>query len=159
MGEPVVVKKKPSSKPGVVRFETNRALTGMGHERYRVDDEVWGERPPDVLARRIFARGGVDGVQVHGNMVTVDLEKGFDAEGLIGIIENMYVHYPENLVGADAPTEDAPVEVAAPAAPDEPVSPVAEAAPAAETAPAVDDAPVVDETEPAVSAEGEPTAE
>lgn len=116
MGEPVVVREKPSSKPGVVRFETNRLLTGMGHERYRAGDDVWGERPPDVLARRLLARGGVDGVQVHGNMVTVDIEKGYDAEGLASIIENMYVFYPDNMVGAHAPVEphvaDAPERVA-----------------------------------------------
>ncbi|MEO6989453.1 MAG: hypothetical protein ABI239_12505 [Aquihabitans sp.] len=87
----------------MVRFTTDRLLTGMGHERYRVEEEVWGERPPDVLARRIFARGGVDGVHVHGNIVTVDLEKGYDTDGLLGIIENMYVKYPENQVGDQAP--------------------------------------------------------
>lgn len=137
MGEPVVVKEKPSSKPGVVRFETNRLLTGMGHERYRAGDDIWGERPPDVLARRILARGGVEGVQVHGNMVTVDVEKGYDAEGLLGIIENMYVFYPDNLVGAQAATEAENVSEAAEPAPE----------PAA-------DAP----TEPA-AAESEPDAE
>lgn len=117
MGEPVVVKEKPSSYPGVVRFETDRILTGMGHERYRLGDDVWGERPPDVLARRILARGGVDGVQVHGNIITVDLEKGHDSAGLLSIIENMYVAYPENRVGNDeatnteAPAADAAAEV------------------------------------------------
>ena len=119
----------------MVRFTTDRLLTGMGHERYRAGEEVWGERPPDVLARRIFARGGVDGVQVHGNMVTVDLEKGHDSHGLLSIIENMYVHYPENRVGdaapdaAEAPVVDAPVA-------DAPVDETAESpAPAAESEP------------------------
>ncbi len=33
MGQPIVVVEKPSiANPGMVRFETNRALTGMGHE-------------------------------------------------------------------------------------------------------------------------------
>jgi hypothetical protein len=36
MGQPVTVIEKPSSVSGVVRFETNRPLTGMGHEIYRV---------------------------------------------------------------------------------------------------------------------------
>ena len=57
MGQVIVVNEKPSSNPGVVRFETNRMLTGTGHERYRLDDEIWGERPPDVLARRLFESG------------------------------------------------------------------------------------------------------
>ena len=34
MGQPINVVEKPSSTPGVARFETNRSLTGMGHERY-----------------------------------------------------------------------------------------------------------------------------
>ena len=59
MGQPIVVIEKPSSRRGMVRFETNRALTGMGHERYRADQDVWGNRPPDELARRLFAHGGV----------------------------------------------------------------------------------------------------
>ena len=32
MGQSIVVTAKPSSNPGIVRFETNRALTGMGHD-------------------------------------------------------------------------------------------------------------------------------
>ena len=105
MGQPIVVKEKPSSNPGVVRFETNRALTGMGHERYRSTDEVWGERPPDELARRLFARGGVDQVHVNGNIVTVDLTKGFDADGIQRIIETLYLHYPPAGSGAGTPDE------------------------------------------------------
>lgn len=95
MGQSIVVNEKPSSHPGVVRFETNRLLTGMGHERYLADTEVWGERPPDEIARRIFARGGVAGVQVHGNIITVDLEKGHDTEGIVEIIEDLYRFYPD----------------------------------------------------------------
>lgn len=95
MGQPIVVNEKPSSNPGVVRFETNRALTGMGHERYLAGTEVWGERPPDELARRLLARGGVAGVQINSNVVTVDLEMGHDAVGLKSIIENLYRFYPD----------------------------------------------------------------
>jgi len=95
MGQLIAVTEKPSSNPGVVRFETNRILTGMGHERYRSDDEVWGERPPDVLARRMFAHGTVDGVHVNGNMITVDLAKGRTSEGLKEIVEKLYEHYDE----------------------------------------------------------------
>ena len=59
MGQPVTVIEKPSSHAGVVRYETNRVLTGMGHERYTSADQAVGERPADVLARRLFERGGV----------------------------------------------------------------------------------------------------
>ena len=59
MGQPITVVEKPSSKPGIARFETNRSLTGMGHERYRSADDVLADRPVDELARRLFATGGV----------------------------------------------------------------------------------------------------
>lgn len=126
MGQSIVVNEKPSSNPGVIRFETNRALTGMGHERYVAGDEVWGERPPDELARRILARGGVARLQINGNVVTVDLEKGFSAEGLKEIIENLYRVYPDQPAAAapvEPPAAEAPAaEAPAPAPVAEPVA-------------------------------------
>ena len=101
MGQSIVVNEKPSSNPGIVRFETNRALTGMGHERYVAGEEVWGTRPPDELARRLLARGGIHAVQVNANMITVDLAKGYDSEGLLEIIENLYRFYPDDLAAGD----------------------------------------------------------
>ena len=108
MGQSIVVTEKPSSTPGVTRFETNRALTGMDHERYVAGQEVWGERPPDELARRLLAQPSVAGVQINSNMVTVDLHKGYDATGLLEIIENLYRFYP------DAPEEPADAAAEAP---------------------------------------------
>jgi hypothetical protein len=96
MGQSIVVTEKPSSKRGIVRFETNRALTGMGHERYEAGTEVWGTRPPDELARRLLAEESVAAVHVNGNMVTIDLAKGYDAEGLREIIEDLYRFYPDD---------------------------------------------------------------
>ena len=40
MGQPVAVQEKPSTTPGVVRFELNRTLSGQGHERFRSADKV-----------------------------------------------------------------------------------------------------------------------
>ena len=34
MGQQVAVVEKPSPRPGLLRFETNRSLTGMGHEHF-----------------------------------------------------------------------------------------------------------------------------
>ena len=68
MGQPITVIEKPTSRPGVVRFELNRSLTGMGHERYRSRDDATGDRPADELARRLFDRGGVDGVHIYSNV-------------------------------------------------------------------------------------------
>ena len=61
MGQLVAVTEKPSSSPGVVRFELNRALTGMGHEHFRSAEEAFGPRPAAELARRLFATGQADG--------------------------------------------------------------------------------------------------
>lgn len=96
MGQPIVVVEKPSTaNPGVVRFETNRALTGMGHERYQSRDDATGNRPPDELARRLFDRGGITRVHINSNVITVDLVKGHTADGLLQLIEDLYRFYRE----------------------------------------------------------------
>lgn len=138
MGQPIVVTEKPSSYPGVVRFETNRALTGMGHERYLAGTEVWGDRPPDELARRLFRSPSVGGVQINANVVTVDLVKGYDARGLREVVENLYRFYPDQPTGEVAPTNG------------ESASPESLAEPADATTETLEDAPDanVDEAEP-----------
>lgn len=93
MGQPVTVIEMPSARGGVVRYELNRVLTGTGHERYTPDKEVFGDRPPDVLARRLFERGGIDSVHVNGSVVTLDVAKGSDTEGIKEIIEDLYTYY------------------------------------------------------------------
>lgn len=90
---------KPSSRPGIVRFETNRVLTGTGHESYRSDRPVVGHRPADVLAQRLFERGGISTVHVNGNVVTVHLSSG-GAEGIAELITNLYTYY---LPGVEVP--------------------------------------------------------
>ena len=102
MGQPITVVAKPSSRAGVVRYETNRALTGMGHERFRVGDEISGGTPTDELARRLFARGGIAGVHVNGNVVTVEFsDTGFD--GVEEIIAGLYLYWVE---GVEVPSDD-----------------------------------------------------
>jgi hypothetical protein len=93
MGQPITVVQKKSHRPGVVRFEINRPLTGMGHERYRAGDTIDGVRPVDELARRLLARGGVDGVHVYDNMITVDLSKGATDDGLLDEIRELFLFY------------------------------------------------------------------
>ena len=93
MGQPITVVEKPSSHPGVVRFEINRSITGMGHEHYRPDAEILGDRPSDELARRLFERGGVDSVHVNSNVITVDISKGGDTIGLLELIEELFIYY------------------------------------------------------------------
>ena len=95
MGQPVRVAEKTSpTSPGTIRFETNRPLTGMGHRYYRsAADSLSEEDPADVLAARMFARGGIDYLHVHGNVATVDLAKGFTSEGIADIIVGLFAHY------------------------------------------------------------------
>lgn len=94
MGQPITVVEKPSSRPGVVRFEINRSLTGMGHERYDSREDAEGDRPPDELARRLFDRGGVDAVHINSSIITVDLTKGHGADGIADIIKDLFLFYP-----------------------------------------------------------------
>lgn len=93
MGQLVGVVEKPSATPGVVRFELNRALTGMGHERFNSIADAYGVTPAAALARQLFATGKVDAVHVYSNIVTVDLRKGFDSSGLAEIVREMYRYW------------------------------------------------------------------
>ncbi len=95
MGQPVTVIEKATPVPGVVRFETNRALSGMGHESYRSLDDILWERPVDVLARRILGRGGVDAVHINGSVITVQLAGGTASDGIKEIVEGLYTFYQE----------------------------------------------------------------
>ena len=72
MGQLVAVTEKPSSTPGVVRFEINRTLSGQGHERFRSVLDAHGNTPSDELARRLFGTGQVAGVHVYSNIITVE---------------------------------------------------------------------------------------
>ena len=94
MGQPINVVEKPSSTPGVARFETNRSLTGMGHERYASVDDILDDRPVDELARRLFDSGGVTQVHANGSMVTVHLTDGWTGEKLLDVIRGLYIYYP-----------------------------------------------------------------
>lgn len=93
MGQLVAVTEKPSSTRGLVRFEINRSLSGMGHEHFASVADAWGNTPSDELARRMFATGQVDAVHVYGNIITVDLEKGYDSAGLADIVRDLYQYW------------------------------------------------------------------
>lgn len=94
MGQPVVVIQKQSSRPGVVRFELNRTLTGTGHEVYRPDKLISGNRPPDVLARRLFEGvRGIESIHINGGMVTMELSYGADAGVAKAIMEDLHTYY------------------------------------------------------------------
>jgi hypothetical protein len=93
MGMLITVTEKPSARHGVVRFETNRALTGMAHERYATLEDAWGERPPDLVARALLETGNAESVHVHGNQVTVMLRAGGSSAGMAEAITDLFIHY------------------------------------------------------------------
>ncbi|MGI9607107.1 MAG: hypothetical protein ACR2P0_13300 [Acidimicrobiales bacterium] len=102
MGQLVSVIESPSQRPGIVRFITNRALSGMGHERYVEGIEITGDRPVDELARRLINTGQVAGVAINGNVITVELSKR-EAAGLKEVIEDLYTYY---VPGVEIPSDE-----------------------------------------------------
>ena len=116
MGQMVGVVERKSTMPGVVRFELNRSLSGMGHERFASVVDAIGPTPSASLARQLFATGKVDSVHVYSNIVTVDVAKGYDSAGLADIVREMYRYWKP---GVEPPVfEEQPAEEAsaAPAA-------------------------------------------
>ena len=101
MGQLVGVVEKQSATPGVVRFELNRSLSGMGHERFTSAADALGPRPAAALARDLFATGRVAGIHIYGNMVPVGLTDGHDSTGLIDIVREMYRYWKP---GVEPPT-------------------------------------------------------
>ncbi|MCQ3806638.1 MAG: hypothetical protein OXB92_05180 [Acidimicrobiaceae bacterium] len=102
MGQPVTFIRSSSPRPGVVRFELNRSLTGMGHETYRAGDEIIGERPPDVLARRIFALGNVSTIHMYSSMVTLTLATTEQSD-LESVVSDLFTYY---VPGVEIPDDE-----------------------------------------------------
>lgn len=93
MGQPITVVEKRGVRHDVVRFELNRSLTGMGHERFLSREEAVGTSPAAELARRLFDHGGVEAVHVYSNVVTVDLAPGASTEGMADVIRDLFLYY------------------------------------------------------------------
>src|SRR5438067_1949638 len=70
MGQPITVTVRPGVRNDVRHFEINRSLTGMQTHRYRAGEAIPGTKPPDELARRLFALG-VEAVTIYSSVVTV----------------------------------------------------------------------------------------
>lgn len=98
MGQLVAVTEKPSSRAGLVRYEINRSLTGMGHETFRSVADAFGPRPAAMLARKLFETGRVESVHIFANIITVDLLKGHDSAGLDEVIRDMYQFWKPGVV-------------------------------------------------------------
>jgi hypothetical protein len=93
MGQMVAVVQKPSSIPGVVRFESNRTLTGQGHEQFVSQADAVGTRPAAVLARRLLSTGQVESVHMFSNIITVNLFKGYGGDGLYDIVRELFQYW------------------------------------------------------------------
>jgi hypothetical protein len=118
MGQMVSVVQRPSSTPGIIRFEANRNLTGMGHERFVSASDAIGDRPAASLARKLLSTGKVDAVHIFGNVITIDVARGYSADGLDEVVRTMYQYWKPGMVppAFDDVAGDAPAEAAAPAA-------------------------------------------
>lgn len=121
MGQPVAVEQKVGGTSAIVRFETNRSLTGMGHERFTSVAEAKGTRPAAVVARRLLESGQVAWVHVYGNIVTAQLTPGASQSGLDAIVRDLYQYWKPGMTPpsveelmAQMPAEAAPA--AAPSA-------------------------------------------
>ena len=98
MGQLVAVEQKAGGASTVVRFETNRSLTGSGHERFTSAAEAKGPRPAAVIARRFFESGHVSWVHVYGNCITASLEAGASQSGLNEIVRDLYQYWKPGMV-------------------------------------------------------------
>jgi len=119
MGQPVAVEQKAGGTSAIIRFETNRSLTGMGHERFTSAAEAKGTRPAAVVARRLFESGQVSWVHVYGNIVTVQLSSGASQSGLDAIVRDLYQYWKPGMTPptleellANMPAEAAPAAAA-----------------------------------------------
>ncbi len=116
MGQQIAVTERPSSKPGVIRFEANRTLTGMGHEVFRSPADAVGPRPAAVLARTLLSSGKVAAVHMYSNMISVDLTNPSDARGLSEMVRDLYQYWKP---GMEMPTfDEAVADAGSPAAPE-----------------------------------------
>jgi hypothetical protein len=71
VGQLITVTVRAGASPAVRMFDANRSLTGMAIERYASAESAKGDRPPDVLAARLFAMGA-ESVTVYSNVATVE---------------------------------------------------------------------------------------
>jgi len=58
-------------------------------------------KPPDELARRLFARGGIDNIHINSNVITLAMEPGAHTSGIRELIEELFTYYRP---GVEVPT-------------------------------------------------------
>jgi hypothetical protein len=99
MGQPITVTVRAGASPRVRFFDLNRSLTSMAIERYASPAAAAeGQRPPDVLARRLFELGA-ESVTVYSSVVTVEAPAEAWAElepKVVSTIEYLFLYYGDN---------------------------------------------------------------
>jgi hypothetical protein len=86
VGQQITVTEFPGSTDAVRQYVLNRSITGMKTERYPNRDAAPGDRPPDVIARRLFDLGAST-VTVYSNIVTVEMAPDAWAEASPQVLE------------------------------------------------------------------------
>ncbi len=98
MGQPITVTARAGARADVRIFDTNRSLTGMALEVYPAPGQVAGNRPPDVLARRLFDLGATM-VSIYSNVVTVKADPAAWAElepKIVFALEHLFEYYGDD---------------------------------------------------------------
>src|SRR5918992_3986074 len=123
MGQSITVTVRAGVRSDVKNFDLNRSLTGMETHRYQAGQDIAGTKPPDELARRLFALG-VSAVTIYSSVVTVvaPAEQWSSLQAQVeDTIINLFIYYREGqLPAAATPAEDAPAADAAPPAEEAP---------------------------------------
>jgi hypothetical protein len=98
MGQEITVTARAGASASVRLFDLNRSLTGMEIERYHTLDDTAGDRPPDVLARRLFDLGATR-VTIYSSVVTVEApaERWAELEPtVIETIQHLFGYYGDD---------------------------------------------------------------
>src|SRR5436853_6076690 len=118
MGQPITVTVRPGVRGDVKHFELNRSLTGMQTQRYQAGQEISGTKPPDELARRLFALG-VSAVTIYSSIVTVvaPAEQWSSLQARVeDTIINLSIFYRDGQLPAANPPADSPAAAGTPEA-------------------------------------------
>jgi hypothetical protein len=98
VGQLITVTVREGVSPAVRMFDCNRSLTGMAIERYASAEAAKGDRPPDVLATRLFAMGA-QSVTVYSNVAVVEAPPEQWAElepKVVETIEHLFGYYGDD---------------------------------------------------------------
>jgi hypothetical protein len=98
MGQTITVTARPGANPATRFFELNRSITGMDIERYAVRPPESAQRPPDVVAKRLFDLGATS-VTVYSSMVSAEASPEVWAELEVKIsytLEHLFNYYGDD---------------------------------------------------------------